>query len=86
MVVLHHKRGELGIELTEDGDITIAHLVEHTDDRTLAIGGVVGSLECTDVRDVAVVAYRIIIDVVAHFLYQTVVAHCDVSQGGIVDA
>ena len=51
-----------------------------------AIGGTLSGLHGADVRDVAVVANGIVVDEVAHFLDETVVAHRDIAQRGVVDA
>jgi hypothetical protein len=83
--MLHHQRSHLRVQLAEDGHIAITHLVEHGDDTTLAIGGIVSGLECTDVRDVTVITNGIVVDLVTHLLNQTVVAHGDIPQGGIVN-
>ena len=84
-VMLHHKRGQLTVQLAEDGHVTVTHLVQYRDDRSLTIGGIIGGLKGTDIRDITVVTYRIVVDVVAYLLYQTVVTHGHVSQGGVVD-
>ena len=52
----------------------------------LTIGGTLGGLHRRDIRDVAVVANRIVVDEVADFLNKTVVANGDIAQRGIVDA
>ena len=83
--MLHHQTGHLRIQLTEDGHITITHLVEHGDHTTLTISGIISGLEGTDVRDVTVVTDGIVVDVVTHLLNQAVVAHGDIPQGGIVN-
>ena len=70
----------------EQHHITVAHLVEHTHHVALAKGGTLGGLHGRDIRDVAVVAYRIVVDEIAYLLYQTVVAYRDVTQGGVIDA
>ena len=85
-LMLHHQTGHLRIQLTEDGHITITHLVEHGDHTTLTISGIISGLEGTDVRDVTVVTDGIVVDVVTHLLNQAVVAHGDIPQGGIVNA
>ena len=83
--MLHHESSQLTVQLTEDGHIAITHLVEHGDDTTLTEGGIVGCLQCADVRDVTVITDGIVIDIVAYLLNQTVVAHRHIPQRGIVD-
>ena len=53
---------------------------------TLSVGGSFGSLYRRDVRDVALVAYGVVVDEVAHLLDEAIVANGDVTQRGIVDA
>ena len=86
VLVFHHEGSQLTVEFTEDRHVTVTHLIEHTDHRPLTVGGIVCGLERTDIGDIAVVTYRIVVDVVSHLLYQTVITHCDVSQCGIIDA
>ena len=84
--MLDHEGGELGVEVAEEDDVTVAHLVQDADQMAFAVGGALGGLHRTDVRDVAVVADGIVVDEVANLFYEAVVAHGDVAQGGIVDA
>ena len=84
-VMLHHESCQLTVQLAEDGYIAITHLIEYGDDRTLTIGGVIGGLQRTDVRDVTVVTDGIVVDIVTHLLDQTVVAHRHIPQRGIID-
>ena len=83
--MLHHKRSQLTVQFTEDSHVAIAHLVEHGDHTALTIGGIVGGLQRTDVRDITVVTDGIVVDVVTHLLDQTVITHRHVTQRGIVD-
>ena len=85
-IILYHEGGQLGIQLTEDSHVAVAHLVEHRNHRSFAIGGIVRCLQRADVRDIAVVTNGVVVDVVTHLFYQAVVAHGDVTQSGIVDA
>ena len=85
-VVLNHQGGQLTVQFAEDGHITIAHLIQHGDDRSFAVCGIIGRLQGTDIRDITVITNRIVVDVVTNFLYQTVITHGDIPQGGIIDA
>ena len=76
--MLHHQRSHLTVQFTEDGHITITHLVEHGDHRPLAISCIVSCLQRTDIRDITVVTDGIVIDIVTHLLNQAVVTHCDI--------
>ena len=84
-VVLHHKGGNLTVQLAEDGHVAVAHLVQHRDGGTFAEGGIVCGLERTYIGYVAVVADGIVVDIVAHLLDQTVVADGHVAEGGVID-
>ena len=86
VLVLHHEGGQLRVEFTEQGDVAVAHLVEHGDGGAGAVGGSLGGLDGGDVGDVAVVADGVVVDEVAHLLDEAVVTHADVAQRGIVDA
>ena len=83
--MLYHKRSQLAVQFTEDGHITVTHLIEYGDHTTFTIGGIVGGLQRTDVRDVTVVTNSIVVDVVTHLFYQTVITHRHITQRGIVD-
>ena len=83
--MLHHKGGQLGVQFTEYGHVAVTHLVQHRDHRSLAKGGIVGSLQRTDVRDITVVADGIVVDVVSHLLNQTVIADSHIPQRRVVD-
>ena len=83
--MLHHKGGQLTVQLAEDRHIAITHLVEDGDHAALTIGGIVGGLERTDVRDITVITDGIVVDIVTHLLDQTVIAHRHITQRGIVD-
>ena len=48
-VMLHHERGHLRVQLTENDDIAVAHLIEHRDDGAFAVGGVVSGLQRADI-------------------------------------
>ena len=85
VVMLHHEGSQLGIQFTEDGHVTITHLIKHRDHRSLAEGGIVSCFQRADVRDITVVADGVIIDIVTYLLYQTVVADSHISQRRIVD-
>ena len=84
--MLDHESSQLGVQVVEEHDIAVAHLVQYRDQMALTEGGSFCSLHGADVRDVTVVTYRIIVDEVSYLLYETVVANGDVTQGGIVDA
>ena len=43
-VVFHHQRSQLRVQLPEDRHVTVAHLVQHRNHRSLTIGGVVRRL------------------------------------------
>ena len=84
--VLHHEGRQLAVQVAEENDVAVAHFVEYRDEIALAIGGSLGCLHGTDVADVAIVAYRVVIDVVADVFNQTVVANGHVAQCCVVDA
>ena len=69
----------------EQNDIAIAHFVEHAHQVTFAIGGTLRCFHRRYVRDVTVVADVIVVNEIADFLNQAVVAHRDIAQGRIVD-
>ena len=83
--MLHHEGSHLTVQLTEDRDIPIAHLVEDANHRTLAISGIISGFEGADIRDVTVVTDRVVVDVVTHLLNQTVISYRDITQGSIID-
>ena len=85
-IVFHHKCGNLTIQFTEDGHITISHLVKNGNHGAFAVCSVIGGLEGTYIGYVTVVADGVVVDIVAYLLYQTVVAHRDVTEGGVIDA
>ena len=84
-LMLHHEGSHLTVQLTEDRDIPIAHLVEDANHRTLAISGIISGFEGADIRDVTVVTDRVVVDVVTHLLNQTVISYRDITQGSIID-
>ena len=84
--MLHHEGGQLAVQPAEKDEVSVAHFVEHGDEVTFAVGGAFGGLHRADIRDVAVVTNRIVVDKVAHILNQAVVAHRYVSKRGVVDA
>ena len=84
--ILHHEGSQLRVEVAEEDDVAVAHLVEDTHQMTFSVGGSFGSLYRRDVRDVALVAYGVVVDEVAHLLDEAVVANGDVTQRGVVDA
>ena len=83
--MLHHEGSHLTVQLTEDRDIPIAHLVEDANHRPLTISGIIGGFEGADIRDVTVVTNRVVVDVVTHLLNQTVISYRDITQGSIID-
>ena len=84
-IVFHHQGSQLTVQLSENGHITITHLIKHRDDGSFTIGGIIRSLKRTDVRDITVVADGVVVDVVTHLLNQTVIAHSDIPQRGVID-
>ena len=84
--MFHHKGGQLRVQVAEQDEVAVTHLVEHTDGVTFAIGSALGGLHGRDVGDVAVVSNGVVVDEVAHLLNEAVVTHRDVAQRGIVDA
>ena len=85
-VMLHHESSQLTVQLTEDGHVAVTHLVEHRDHAALTKGGIIRRLQRTDVRDITVVTDGIVVDIVTHFLNQTVVTHRHIPQCSVVDA
>ena len=69
----------------EEHHIAIAHLVEDADQMAFTKGSTLSGLHRRDIRDIAVVANGIVVDEVANLLDETVVAHSDIAQGGIID-
>ncbi len=84
--MLDHESCQLGVQVVEEHDIAVAHLVQDRDQMALTIGSTLGSLHGADIRDVAVVTNRIIIDKVSHLLDKAIVANGDIPQGSVVDA
>ena len=83
--MLHHKGSYLAIEFTEDSHVTITHLVQHTDGRSFSEGSVFSSLKRTDVRDIAVIADGIIINIVTNLFDQAVVADSHITECRVID-
>ena len=84
--VLYHEGCQLAVQVAEENDVAVAHFVEYRDEIALAISSALGCLHGTDIADVAVVANRVVVDVVADVFNQTVIANGHVAQGGVVDA
>ena len=84
--MLHHECRELAIQVTEDDGVAVARLVEHRDEVALAVGGTFRGLDDAHIRDEAVVANGIVVDVSAHILDEAVVTDGHIAQGGITDA
>ena len=84
--MLHHEGGKLAIEVVEEDDVAVAHLVEYGDEVALAKGGSLGRLHLRDVGDIAVVADSVVVDVVACLLDEAIVADGDIAERGVVDA
>ena len=77
--VLHHESCQLRVQVVEQHHIAVTHLVQHTDHVTLTKGSTLGGLHRRHVRDVTVAANGIVVDEIANFLYQAVVAHGDIT-------
>ena len=84
--VLDHECSQLGIQVMEQDNIAVAHLVEYANLMTFAISGTLGSLHGGNIGDIAVITKGIVVDEITDLLYQAVVAHRNITQGGIVDA
>ena len=82
----YHQSSQLTGKAVEENDVTIANFVEHGNHITLAKGGSLGGLNGVYVTDIATVTDGVIVDEIADILYQTVVAHAHVAQGGTLDA
>ena len=83
--MLHHKGCYLTVEFTEDGHVTVTHLVQHTDGRSFSEGSIFSSLKRTDIRDIAVIADGIIINIVTNLFNQTVVADSHITECRVID-
>ena len=85
-IVFHHECSQLAVQFTENRHIAITHLVKDRNDRTFAIGGIICCFQRADIRDIAVITYRIVVDIITHLLYQTIISHSDIPQRSIIDA
>ena len=84
--MLHHERGKLAVQSVIEYHVAVANLVEYRYEIALTVGRTFGSLHGAYVRYVAVVAYCVVVYVVADVLYEAVVADGYVAQGGVVYA
>ena len=82
----HHECCYLAGQSVIRHHVAFAHLVQHRYNVSLAIGSPLGGLHSADVRDIAVRAYDIVVDVVAYVFYQAVVANGNVTQCGVIHA
>ena len=83
--MLDHEGCQLRVQVVEKDDITITHLIEHADQMTFAKGCSLGSFHRGNIGDVAIVTNGIVINEVTNLLYQTVIAHGNIAEGGIID-
>ena len=84
-IVFYHKGSHLRVELTEDGDIAVAHLIEYGDYRAFTECGIVSGLKGTYIGYVTVVTNGVVVDIVSHLLYKTVIAYRDITECRVVD-
>ena len=78
--------GGLGAEPVEDFHLPAARLVQHGDFHSVAEPAGTVRQDDVHVLDIAVVADIVIGDVVRDVLYQGIVPHRDIMQGGVSDA
>lgn len=83
--MLDHEGRELAVQLIEQQQVAIAHLVEHGDGVSLSVIGLADGVDGADVRDVASVANGHIVEVVADVLDETSVADGNIAQRGVID-
>ena len=85
VAMLDHQGRQLAIEVTQQQQVAVAHLVKHGDGVALAVVGLAQGVDGAHVRDIAAVANGHIIQVVADVLDEAVVANGHIAQRGVVD-
>ena len=83
--MLNHKSSQLTIQTAEKHEVALSHLIKHTNEVALSKGSPLGSFHSANVAYVAIVAYGVVIDIVAYILYQAVVTNAYITKGGVVD-
>ena len=86
VTVLHHQGSKLAVQVAEQQQVAVTHLVEYRDGVALAIVGVTLRVDGAHIGDIAAVTNCHVVQVVADILNQAVVADGHVAQRGIVDA
>ena len=84
--MLEHECCQLTAQFGERDDVSIASLVEYTDDIGFSIGGSLCSLYGGYVGQVALVTDGIVVDESSYVLDEAIVSDDDIVQGGIADA
>ena len=77
--MLHHEGGELAVQVGEKDGIAVASLVQHTDQVALSIGCPLCRLHDGEVRDEAIIADSVVVDVAGNVFYQAVIANNDIA-------
>ena len=84
--MLHHKGCQLAVQVTEDDHVAVARLIEHGYHAALSEGGPFTGFDGGHIGNVAIITDGIVVDIVAYFFNEAVVAHLHIAQGGVVDA
>ena len=86
VAMLDHKRRQLAVEVSQQQQVAVAHLVEHGDGVALAVVGIANGVDGAHIRDIAPVTDGHIIQIVTDILDEAVVSDGHIAQRGVVDA